>query len=80
MTETHNCPFCAAPLKPTYLYVRGIGAALHRSDRPDVGLLSRSGLEQINLADISQTDTGAQAVIESMHCESCDSISFKASN
>jgi len=79
MTEKPDCPFCSAPMMPVYLYVRGVAAALHRSNRPDVGFLSRTDLQQINLADISQTDTGAQAVIESLHCESCDSICFKAS-
>ena len=79
MSETPNCPFCAAALNSAYLYVRGLGASLHRSTRPDVGLLLRTDLEQVNLGDISQTGTGAQAVIGALHCESCNSISFKAS-
>jgi ABC-type transporter Mla MlaB component len=60
-----------------YLYVRGIGAALHRSARPDVRLFSRADLEQIDIEEISRVDTGGQAVIESLYCESCDSMSFR---
>jgi hypothetical protein len=79
MSETPNCPFCSVPMNSAYLYVRGLGASLHRSTRPDVGLLSRTDLQQVDLGDISQTGTGAQAVISALYCESCDSISFKAS-
>ena len=79
MSETPTCPFCLKPMMRAFLYVRGIGAALHRSTRPDIGLFSRTDLEQIDLGEISRTDTGTQAVIESLHCGSCDSISFKAS-
>lgn len=79
MSEAPDCPFCTAAMKSAYLYVRGFGASLHRSTRSDVGLLSRTDLQQVDLDDISQTNTGAQAVIEAWHCEPCDSISFKAS-
>jgi len=79
MSEKKNCPFCSAPVNTAYLYVRGLGASLHRSTWPDVGSMSRTDLEQVKLDDISQTGTGAQAVISALHCESCDSISFKAS-
>lgn len=66
-------------MSDSYIYVRGIGAAMFRSSNPDVRLLSRSHLQQIDLGKISRVDTGAQAVIPALHCESCDSISFKAS-
>jgi len=79
MSETKTCPFCSLAMKTTYLYVRGLGASLHRSTRPDVGLLSRTDLRQIDLGKISKTDVGAQAVIDAFCCESCDSISFRAS-
>jgi len=78
MADNACCPFCSAPLGEAYLYVRGIGAALHRSSDPDVRFFSRSGLEQIRLDKISLTGTGAQAVIRSLYCESCGSVSFKA--
>ena len=80
MSTLPNCPFCSALMARTYLYVRGIGAALHRSTRPDVGLFSRADLEQIDLEKISQVDVGAQAVIESYFCDSCDAMSFKTRN
>lgn len=80
MPETAMCSFCSSAMTPTFLYVRGLGASLHRSGRPDVGLLSRTDLQQIDLGEISITDTGAQAVISALHCESCSSICFKASS
>ena len=79
MPENATCPFCSATLSEVFLYVRGIGAALFRSGRSDVALLSRADLQQINLSKISQTGTGAQAVIRAWHCDNCDSLSFKAS-
>lgn len=79
MSETPKCPLCSSPMTPAYLYVRGLGASLHRSTRPDVGLFSRTDLQQVDLRDISETDTGGQAVIGALHCESCDSICFKSS-
>lgn len=79
MTTTNNCPFCSRSMTPSYLYVRGISAALLRSSRPDVGLLSRKDLTLIDLRDASLADPGAQGVIPALHCESCDSMSFKTS-
>ena len=79
MSETKACSFCSSEMTPTFLYVRGLGASLHRSDRPDVGFLSRADLKQIHLGEISNKETGAQAVISAFHCESCNAISFKAS-
>lgn len=80
MSETKNCSFCTEAMAPSFLYVRGLGASLHRSERPDVGLLSRDDLHQIDLGEISKTGTGTQAVIVAFYCESCDSICFKASD
>jgi hypothetical protein len=79
MPENANCPFCASPMATEYLYLRGIGGALHRSDRPDVGLFSRKGLEQINLDKISRTPAGTQVVLDTLHCSACDAICFQAS-
>ena len=78
MSDTQICPFCSVPMKPMYLYVRGIFVSLHRSTRSDVGFFSRSDLQQIDLDAISHTDAGSQAVISALRCESCDSIIFKS--
>ncbi len=78
MPDNACCPYCSSPLNEAYLYVRGIGAALYRSSDPDVRFFSRSNLEQVRLDKISLTGTGAQAVIRSLYCESCGSVSFKA--
>lgn len=78
MPEKLICPSCASPLSDGYLYVRGLGASLHWSSRSDVGFLSRSGLAQIDLGEISQADVGAQAVVRALRCDSCDSITFRA--
>jgi hypothetical protein len=60
------------------LYVRGFGGSLFWSDRKDVGALSRSDLEQVDLGAISLKPTGAQAVIDSWRCAGCGMIAFKA--
>jgi len=78
MTDQPICPYCSSPLSDAYLYVRGLGAALHWSSRPDIGLLSRADLIQVNLNDISNADVGAQAVVDALRCESCDSLSFRS--
>ena len=65
-------------MQDAFLYVRGIATALFHAKSPDVGLLSRSGLEQIRLDEISRTDAGAQAVISALRCDRCDAISFRA--
>ena len=80
MSESATCTFCSSAMTPTFLYVRGLGASLHRSVRPDVGFLSRADLQQIDLGEISKTETGTQAVTSAFHCESCDAICFKASS
>lgn len=79
MSETTACSFCSSAMTPIYLYVRGLGAALHLSAKPDVGVLSRANLHQIDLDKISRSETGGQAVIGAYQCESCDAISFKMS-
>ena len=78
MSDYPVCPFCSSKLTKSYLYVRGLGAAIHWSPRPDIGFLSRTDLNQVNLSDISHVNTGAQAIIDVLRCESCDSISFKS--
>ena len=78
MSESGPCPYCAEPLRPDNLYLRGIAGALLRSDREDVGILSRTGLEQIDLRTISRGGVGAQAVIPSLYCESCGAVCFQS--
>ena len=77
-SEPAACPFCTGPMNSAHLYVRGIGASLHLSNRDDVGLMSRSDLRQIDLDKLSRTDTGAQAVIPVLKCTSCGSVSFRS--
>ena len=76
----HACPFCSSPLDQAYLYLRGFGVGLHYSSSSDVSLFSRSGLTQIDLRDISESDPGTQAIISALRCTSCGSISFKGSS
>ncbi len=78
MPDSGTCPYCAETLKPDNLYLRGIAAALLRSGQEDVGALSRSGLEQIDLRDISRGSVGAQAIIPSLYCESCGAVCFRS--
>lgn len=78
MPEPRNCPYCSEPLRPDNLYVRGIAAALLRSEQDDVGILSRAGLQQIDLRDVSRGNVGAQAVIPSLYCETCGGVCFQS--
>lgn len=72
-----TCPYCSSPLDTAYLYVRGLFGSLHVSSQPDTPWLSRSNLTQIRLDAISETETGAQAVVGALHCANCKSISFR---
>ena len=75
--DSKQCPTCEGPLEAGFVYVRGISTALFWSQRGDTGLLSRQGLEQIDLGKISTTGTGGQAVIEAWHCPACNLVCFK---
>lgn len=79
MTDSAVCPFCSNDLEEAFLYLRGLSCSLHVSDRADVGLFSRAGLNLIDMRDISLTNPSGQAVIKALHCRSCDSVSFRAS-
>jgi hypothetical protein len=72
-----NCPKCGATMASGFLYVRGVGGALFWGESPDVGFLSRKGLEQIDLSAVSLAGTGTQAVIESWRCGGCGIVAFR---
>ena len=72
-----DCPTCKREMSHGGLYVRGVAAALHWSQRQDVGLLSRRGLEQIDLEKASLTGTGGQAVLDGWRCEPCGIVAFQ---
>ncbi len=71
-----KCPACSSDLKEGFLYVRGIGAALHWSEKGDASFFSKKELEQIDLRKISRTPTGNQAVVPAWRCEKCDLVTF----
>lgn len=60
------------------MYVRGFGGSLLWSKRGDTRFFSRRGLEIIDLGRLSQTRTGAQAVLPAARCPSCATLAFKA--
>ena len=76
-SRNHKCPSCSSGLEKGFLYVRGIAASLHWSTRGDTKLMSRQNLEQIDLSQISATNTGGQAVVEAWLCPSCDFVCFR---
>ena len=76
-TNELGCPECKGNLEQGFVYVRGIGAALHWSESGNTGFMSRKNLEQINLGEISETETGGQAVIKAWRCPSCEFVCFK---
>ena len=57
MPDDGNCPYCTEPMKSDNLYLRGIAGALLRSEKDDIGIFSRAGLEQIDLRSISRGNT-----------------------
>lgn len=77
MTEA-SCSYCGEPLSDVHLYVRGIGASLSWSTRPDAPLTSRRDLNLINLDNISSGGTGMQAIVPALRCDACGAISFRA--
>lgn len=72
------CPNCESELETGFIYVRGIGAALHWSGSGKVGAFSRKNLEQIDLGRISMTPTGAQAVLPALRCNNCSTVVFES--
>jgi len=76
-SNNHKCPSCSSSLEKGFLYVRGIGAALHWSTRSDTKLMSRQNLEQIDLGQISATNAGGQAVVGAWLCPACDFVCFR---
>jgi uncharacterized C2H2 Zn-finger protein len=73
-----TCPECQTAMDEGFLYVRGIGASLGWSADPDIGFLSRKGLESVNLTDLSRTPTGAQAVLDAPRCPTCGLVVFRS--
>ena len=71
------CPSCKKDMESGFLYVRGFGSALFWSGAGDTGFLSRRGLDQIDLTNLSVTGTGAQAVLAAARCPACTMIAFK---
>lgn len=77
MASTTNCLYCDEALAEAYLYVRGIGASLSWSARPDVPLISRRDLTQVDLERISSGGTGMQAIVPALRCDACGAIVFR---
>ena len=73
-----NCPECNAAMTDGFLYVRGIGSSLAWSTDPDVRLLSKKGLDVVDLTELSRTPSGGQAVLDATRCPSCNIVSFRA--
>ena len=76
MASQMKCPACSSELRQGFLYVRGIGASLHWSEKGDASVLSKKELEQIDLSEISSTPTGSQAVVPAWKCDECDLVAF----
>lgn len=77
MAREADCLYCGEPLTDAHLYVRGLGASLFWSTRPDVPLISRRDLTQIDLERISSGGTGMQAIVPALRCDACGAIVFR---
>ncbi len=73
-----NCPNCSNEMEKGFLYVRGFAGSLFWSTSGHVRFFSREGLQQIDLSRLSQTPTGAQAVLPASRCSTCSMIAFKS--
>lgn len=73
-----KCSVCDQDLNPGFLYVRGVGGALFWSPDKDIHFWSRQGLEQIDLAAVSVTGVGTQAVVEAWRCTGCKTVTFRS--
>jgi len=73
-----KCPSCGADLKTGFLYLRGIGGSLFWSTQKDVALLSRRGLEHIDLNRLGLAGAGGQTILDAHRCPSCSTIVFKS--
>jgi hypothetical protein len=73
-----RCPACDKEMETGFLYVRGVGGSLFWSRNSGTGLLSREGLEQIDLTRLSVTGTATQAVLGASRCPGCATVAFRA--
>lgn len=73
-----KCSACGGDLDQGFMYVRGIGGALFWSRNKDTSFWSRQELEQVDLAAVSMTGVGAQAVLEAWRCSSCKMLTFRS--
>lgn len=72
-----NCPECGKEMGNGYLYIRGFGGSLLWGQTKDTGVLSRGGLEQIDLSKLSLTGVATQAVLAAVRCSGCGTLAFK---
>ena len=72
-----NCWDCNRQMEKGFLYVRGFGASLLWSDRPDTSAVSRRGMDQIDLSKVSVNPSRQQAVVLGYRCPDCGEIRFK---
>lgn len=72
------CPQCNHELESGFLYVRGFGSSLCWGWDSTTGFLSRRGLEQIDLTNMSVTGTASQGVPQAKRCTGCSAIVFES--
>lgn len=73
-----KCSACERDMDQGFMYVRGLGGALFWSRNKEARFWSRQGLEQVDLAAVSVTGVGAQAVLEAWRCGSCGLLTFRS--
>ena len=73
-----KCSNCDYNMVNGALYLRGFGGALFWSTNKDAKFLSKKGLEQIHLGNLSITGSAnTQAVVNSWRCPNCKLVSFE---
>jgi len=71
-----KCQNCDKEMTSGYMYHRGLGVSLHWATSKDVSILSRGGLEQMDLGKMSVVGSGIQAIVEALRCNDCGIVAF----
>jgi len=71
-----KCQNCDKEMTVGFIYLRGLGGSLHWATSKDISILSRNGLEQMDLDKMSVVGSSIQAIIEALRCAACQKVTF----
>jgi len=71
-----KCQNCDKEMTGGFIYLRGLGVSLHWATSKDISILTRKGLERMDLGKMSVVGIGKQAIIEALRCDACQKVTF----